>query len=109
MENYLIEPDVLGKLVDELIRQKFHNQPTPPDLANLSEETTRDLNDQINDAIFDQLDESQLDTLNDMFDREEDNPAAFQAFLKNAGIDLEQTIQEVITKFSQNFLGGENA
>ena len=44
-----------------------------------------------------------------MFDREENNPSAFQIFFKNAGIDLEQVIKDEMSKFSQEFLGGENA
>ena len=39
----------------------------------------------------------------------ENNPSAFQIFFKNAGIDLEQAIKDEMSKFSQEFLGGENA
>ena len=52
---------------------------------------------------------SELDEINAMFDREENDPTAFQIFFKNADVNLEQIITDTMTKFSQEFLGGENA
>ena len=108
MENYLIGRDTLGKLVDQLIAQKYPNQ-SPDSLNEIREDNIRKLDDQISEAIFGGLNDEQLDEINAMFDREENNPSAFQIFFKNAGIDLEQAIKDEMSKFSQEFLGGENA
>lgn len=108
MENYLIGRETLGKFIDQLIAQKYVNQ-FPDSLKELREENIKKLDDQVSEAIFSSLDDDQLDEISAMFDREENDPTAFQIFFKNAGIDLEQIITNTMTKFSQEFLGGENA
>ena len=108
MENYLIGRETLGKFIDQLIAQKYVNQ-FPDSLKELREENIKKLDNQVSEAIFSSLDDDQLDEISAMFDREENDPTAFQIFFKNAGIDLEQIITNTMTKFSQEFLGGENA
>lgn len=107
MENYLVGRETLGKFVDQLIAQKYPNEPQGS-LEDLREESIKKLDDQIGDAIFGSLDDAQLDEIDAMFDREENNPTAFQIFFKNAGLNLEEVITDTMSKFSQEFLGGEN-
>lgn len=108
MENYLIGRETLGKFIDQLIAQKYPNQPSSS-LEELRESNIKKLDDQISDAVFSSLDDTQLDEINAILDREENDPTAFQIFFKNVGIDVEQIITDAMTKFSQDFLGGENA
>lgn len=108
MENYLIGRETLGKFIDQLIAQKYPNQPSSS-LEELRESNIKKLDDQISDAVFSSLDDTQLDEISAILDREENNPTAFQIFFKNVGIDIEQVITDAMTKFSQDFLGGENA
>lgn len=107
MEKYLIERDTLGKIVDELIAKKFPNRPSSG-LETFREDNIKKLDDQIGTAIFGQLSRAQLAKVNEMFDRDEDDPSAFEIFFKNAGIDLEQTVSDAVVKFSQEFLGDED-
>lgn len=108
MENYLIGRETLGKFIDQLIAQKYPNQPSSS-LEELRESNIKKLDDQISDAVFSSLDDTQLDEISAILDREENDPTAFQIFFKNVGIDIEQVITDAMTKFSQDFLGGENA
>ena len=108
MENYLIGRETLGKFIDQLIAQKYVNQ-FPDSLKELRGESIKKLDNQVSEAIFSSLDDDQLDEISAMFDREENDPTAFQIFFKNADVNLEQIITDTMTKFSQEFLGGENA
>ncbi len=106
MENYLVERETLGKFVDNLIAKK--HQPIG-DLDSLRRQSIKQLDDQIGKAVFGSLTKNQLDELNIMLDQGETDARAFQDFFKNAGVNLEQVITTVMQRFSQNFLGGENA
>ncbi len=108
MENYLIERDALGKVVDDLIAEKFPDRPSP-ELETLREDSIKKLDDKIGRAIFGRLNKEQLAKINEMFDEDVDDPAAFDAFFKEAGVDLNKVISDTIIEFGQEFLGGENA
>ena len=95
MENYLIGRETLGKFIDQLIAQKYPNQPSSS-LEELRESNIKKLDDQISDAVFSSLDDTQLDEISAILDREENNPTAFQIFFKNVGIDIEQVINVAI-------------
>ena len=107
MENYLIERDVLGKVVDDLIAKKFPDQPSP-ELETLREDSIKKLDDKIGMAVFGRLNKEQLAKVNEMFDEDVDDPTSFEAFFEEAGVDLNKVISDTITEFSQEFLGGEN-
>lgn len=108
MENYLIDRETLGKFIDQLIIQKHPNQ-SPSSLEGLRESSIKKLDDQISTTVFEKLDGAQLDEINTLLDKEESTPTTFQVFFKNAGINIEQVVIDAMTKFSQEFLGGENA
>lgn len=107
MEQYLTDYGTLARVVDPLLSQKYPNE-TPENLKKIREETICKLDDKIGAEIFDSLDEEQLKSLNRLFDDQEQDPAAFQNFFKNAGINLSEKISEIIESFSKEFLGGEN-
>ena len=108
MENYFIDRDTLEQVVDPLIAQKYPNQ-SDEAVKDIRDEQIRKLDDAILDALYGNLDEAQSAEVEALFDREEENPDAFQAFFEKAGIDVEQVMKDTIEKFSQEFLGGENA
>ncbi len=108
MEDYLVERETLAKLVDTLLAQKFPGQPAES-FSSLREESIKQLDDRISKAVFGSLSSSQLEELNAMLDRGENDPVAFQDFFKNSGVDIESIIADAMQKFAQEFLGGQNA
>lgn len=107
MENYLIERDVLGKVVDDLIAEKFPDRPSS-ELETLREDSIKKLDDKIGKAVFGSLNKEQLKKVNEMLDEDIDDAAAFEMFFEEAGVDLNKVISDTITDFGQEFLGGEN-
>ncbi len=108
MQQYFIERDTLEKFVNPLIAQKYPDE-SPEKVNQIRDEAVEKLDDAILDALFGKLSKSQVAEVNIMFDQEENDPDAFRDFFKNAGIDAEAVITEAIKKFSEEFLGGENA
>ena len=97
MENYLIGRETIGKFIDQLIAKKYVNQ-FPDSLKELREENIKKLDNQVSEAIFSSLDDDQLDEISAMFDREENDPTAFQIFFKNADVNLEQKLLKNLAK-----------
>ena len=108
MKNYFTDYETLGKVVDQLISQKYPNQP-PENLESLREESIQKLDDQIGDAIIDSLSREQFDQFNALLDQEEAEAPVFQNFFEQCGIDLNNIMMKTIQDFSAEFLGGENA
>ena len=108
MENYFIDRDTLEQVVNPLIAQKYPNQ-SDEAVKDIRDEQIRKLDDAILDALYGNLDEAQSAEVEALFDHEEENPDAFKAFFEKAGIDVEQVMKDTIEKFSQEFLGGQNA
>ena len=107
MEQYLIEHDVLARLVDNLLVQKYQNQ-TPANLKEIREDNVHKLDEFISARVFDGLSDDQLDELNGLFDRQENDPTVFQDFFRNNNISLKQIVDKAIQDFSQDFLGGQH-
>ena len=103
----IIEHETLGKIVDGLIAKKYPDQ-SPDNLSELRENTIAELDEQVITAVFNELTDPEINEINTMFDKEESDPTAFQIFFKNAGVDLEQVISDVLTQFSQKFLEEDN-
>ena len=80
------------------------------DIVNaLREKNIKALDDQIAKAVFGSLTAPQLEEINKILDSGEENPEVFQEFFQNAGVDLQKITSETMTKFSEQFLGGQNA
>lgn len=110
MEDYLIDRETLGKFVDELIKRKPLPVNTVEELNALREESIKTLDDRISKAMLSSLTDAQLDELEQMLDRGEDSPEAYESFYKAAGVDLEQVTSVAMQQFGAEFLeGGQNA
>lgn len=108
MDNYLLDRQTLEQFVNDLIAQRFPGQVETPQITHLREVAIQTLDDRIGTAIFGNLTQSQLAEVNQLLDTTDD-PAAFQQFFQKVGIDLEVTIAKAMRKFSDEFLGGQNA
>ena len=108
MDNYLTDRETLGQFVDELMKKKSLPANTPEELSALREEAIKSLDDQIGRAIFGSLNRGQLAEFNQLLDRDEESPEAFQNFFQSAGVDLEKIIADTMQKFSAEFLGEQN-
>jgi len=109
MDEYLIDREILEQFVDELMKQKPLPANTAEELNALREKNIKALDDQIAKAVFGSLTAPQLEAINKILDSGEENPEVFQEFFQNAGVDLQKITSETMTKFSEQFLGGQNA
>lgn len=107
MDNYLVDRETLGQFVDALIQKKFPNQPAT-DFVNLKEDAIGALDARITDAIFRDLNDSQLSELNQLLDNEAASESDFAGFFEKSGINLEQKITNVFENFKAAFLGESN-
>ena len=109
MESYLVDPAVLGDIVDALISEKYPDQPAS-DFASLRENAIRALDHQILKAIMGSLTREQGSELNQILDEKPTDSAVYEEFFAKHNIDLSEIIKEVMVKFKDDFMkGGENA
>ncbi|MBQ3293123.1 hypothetical protein IJG93_02355 [Candidatus Saccharibacteria bacterium] len=109
MDNYLIDRETLGQFVDELIKRKALPVDDTAELEALREKEMKALDDKIINDIFGRLNDEQVDELNQLLDKGEESPEAFEQLFKNANIDVEQVIEQTMQDFAADFLGGEDA
>lgn len=109
MDSYLLDRETLGKFVDELLAEKFPGR-NPVELSELRKTNIKALDDRIGNEIIGSLNDEQTEEFNSILERDDDDPDAFRVFFKNAGIDVEAKISEILQDFASNFLaeGGEN-
>ena len=107
MDNYFTDYESLGRIVDQLIAQKFPNQP-PENFASLREESIQKLDNQIGDVIIGSLTREQLDEFNALLDQEDADASVFQQFFEKHSIDLNNIITHTVKDFQDSFMGGEN-
>ena len=105
MDSYLIDRETLGKFVDELLAKKYPGK-SPAELESLREEGIQALDDKIGDTIFGALSDDQLEEVNALMDKEEDNPDVFRDFFTNAGVDLEAKTTEALQSYAESYLNG---
>jgi len=108
MNNYLIDREILERTIDELLKQK----PLAGDAQEqqeIREKLIVSLDKKIGYAIFGQLTEEQKATCSQMLDDENLSEDDFEKFFAEAGVDVEKTMLEVMKKFAEIYLGGQNA
>ena len=103
-----MDREILGKIVDELIKKKALPVETAEELNDLREKSIKELDDEISTAIFGSLDEKQSEELGQLLDRDEINSDAYANFFKEAGLNVEEIIAKTMQSYSEKFLGGEN-
>lgn len=108
MDNYFTDRETLERCVDELMKQKPLPAATAEELDTLRENAITSLDNKIGEAIFGSLHPEQLEKINQLFDNNEQSPEVFKQFFSDAGIDLQQVVDNAIADFSKEFLGGEN-
>lgn len=108
MDGYLIDREALGEFIDELIKKKPLPVDNMEELTSYREEQIKALDEQIGRAVFGRLTEEQNRELNELFNRNEENPEVFEDFFDRSGIDVEQIIADTMETFGKEFLGGQN-
>ena len=109
MKDYLIDKETLEKFVDELIKQRPVPVDRAEDLMGWKEKVIEEVDDRIGVAIFRKLNGEQLAEAERMLDDRSVDEGQFRDFFKNANVDVEKTITEVMQGYAEEFLGGENA
>ena len=108
MNEYLIDREALGRFVDEIIKKKPLPVNSADELPAYREKLIKALDDKICAAIFGNLSTKRLGELNEMLDRNENNPDVFKDFFTQSGINLEETIADTMIAFGKEYLGGQN-
>lgn len=110
MDNFLLDHDTLGGIIDEFMSAKNPTPTeTPEELNALREKNIKELDDKLAIAVFGSLNDEQVQELEKLLDQEDAPEESFENFFKEANIDVEQIITDTIKKFKEDFLGGENA
>ncbi len=109
MDNYLLDYETLGGFVDEIMKAKPMPAHTPEELNALREKNIKQLDDKICANLFGKLTVDQDAKLNQLFDSDESDPAVFENFFRENGIDLEKSIADSVKEFGAELLGGQNA
>ena len=109
MEEYLLDRETLGQFIDELMKKRPLPLDSAEKLSDFREQQIKSLDNQISQAIFGGLDESQTAELSQLLDNEAENSEVFRDFFERNHINLERTIADAASAFSANFLaGGQN-
>ena len=110
MEEYLLDRDTLGKVIDELMKQRALPIDSTEELNKYREEQMHALDDYVAESLIGGLSETQSASLDELLDRETENPDAFRDFFKEEGLDVDQIVSSAFESFSNNYLkGGQNA
>ncbi|MBQ3293233.1 hypothetical protein IJG93_02970 [Candidatus Saccharibacteria bacterium] len=104
MAVYLIEPEVLGQIVDALIDKKYPNKKDIP--AGLKNEAMQALDYQILRDILGSLTKEQGQELSALLDKDDSDEDALQKFFESQNIDLDKVVEKSMVDFKNRFLGG---
>lgn len=108
MESYLIDPEVLGQIVDVLIDEKYPNRSDAP--AGLKERAMHALDYQILRDILGSLTKEQGQELNALLDKDDSDSEALKKFFDDRSIDLDKVLEKSMVDFKKRFLeGSQNA
>ena len=108
MNNYIIDRETLGQLVDDLMKKGPLSASNAEELNTLREKTMEDLDNKINMAIFESLPTEKLLELEHLMDDINTPPEVFQKFFQESGINLQKIIKDTFDNFTKEFLGGQN-
>ncbi len=109
MEEYLLDKDTLGKVIDELMKKHPLSVDKVEELPKYKEEQMRALDDHVAKTLIESLNQDQATSLSELLDQETENPDVFRSFFDNQGINVEQIIQKAFNSFEEKFLmGGQN-
>lgn len=109
MEDYLLDRETLGQFVDELMKKRPLPVDNAEEINNYREEQIRALDDSITNAIFGNMNESQIAGLSQLLNQEKENPDVFKNFFNEQNINIEQIVADAANSFSASYLaGGQN-
>lgn len=106
MDKYLVDYEVLGGFVDELMKMKPIPAQNTEELNAIREEKIKSLDDKISNAIIDSLDDDQKGELSTLLDKDNGDPSVYRSFFKRIGVDLENVVLVAMQTFKTEFLGG---
>ena len=108
MDEYLVDRAELEQFVDELFKRRPLPASSDEELYSLRENSIKQLNDEINLAIFGNFSPDQLEDIERTIDSGNDTPEYFQSLFTKHNIDLEKTISDAAEAFGKRFLGVAN-
>lgn len=109
MESYLVDEQVLGDIVDALIKEKYPDDPIE-NHQDIRRDAIKSLDHQIVKSIIGKLTKDEGAELNRLLNENTEDPSVFDEFFEKHNIDLQATITDAMVSFKNQFLkGDENA
>ena len=106
MAVYLIDPAVLGQIVDGIINEKYPDNEVS---AEFKERAMLALDNQILRDILSNLTSEQGQELNALLLNDESDSETFEKFFEEHNIDLEKILKDTMEEFKSRFdRGGED-
>ncbi|MDO5452023.1 MAG: hypothetical protein Q4F56_02955 [Candidatus Saccharibacteria bacterium] len=106
-DDYFIEYNTLANVIDSLVKQKYHDMPTPENIEAIREESIKSLDNQISKAFFDNLTDAQAAELRQMLSRNASQEEC-QKYLQGLDINMSEIIAKTIQDFGINFIGADH-
>ncbi|MBR2998614.1 hypothetical protein IKF34_02495 [Candidatus Saccharibacteria bacterium] len=106
MDNFIVDREILAKIIDSLIEQKPLDLNSSEELDSFREKNIKKLNDRLMFAVFNKLSEEEIEEIERLMD-ENSSEETFMDYMKNHGIDVESVIEKTVIDFSSNFQKGE--
>lgn len=103
MNNYLIDEEILEKIVEQIIAESKIEK-SADELASFKKEKMEELDDRIGMAVLGELNQQQLKEFDELLDGKDDSEEIFKEFFMTAGVDVEEKTKEVIMIFKEEFL-----
>lgn len=108
MATYLVDPAVLGQIVDGIISEVYPNNSNIT--ADFKEKAMLALDNQILRDILSSLTKEQGQELNSLLDKDDSDSEALEKFFEKHRIDLEKIIKGSMEEFKNRLReGGKNA
>ena len=108
-DNYFIGEDVLGEIVDEIIKNTTLSADSAEELNNIRKTAIKDLDNRIATAVFGRLTDEQAQEYHQLLDRDDATEQDFADFFEKHQIDVQQIMTDEMEAFAKEFIGGQNA
>ena len=107
MATYLVDPAVLGQIVDGIISEVYPNSANIT--ADFKEKAMLALDNQILRDILSSLTKEQGGELNSLLDKDDSDPEALEKFFEKHHIDLEKILKGSMAEFKNHLERSKNA
>jgi hypothetical protein len=96
--------DQLDQFVNEILEAKRLPGVTPEVKGQLVVDLRKQLLDQINRALIEELSDEQIDAFNELIDQPDTTDATTEQFIRDAGVNIETVTAKTLLRFRDLYL-----